>query len=203
MSAVSGFSSLPIVNPSAGTISNLSNNANISIPASSLNKADAMNSSLNSGSIPAVKPNFANRIGNTTVNLAKGAVNSTVTATRDMGNIIANDVLPKPEPLSTKLLRNRLLGAIVVGGFVNGINTAVKMAKGDYTQEQAVKAVIQDTSMGAITGLTFSGTMGLTASTLGRFIGGVPLSITALALGTLASIGITELVRENIPYFKK
>lgn len=187
--------------PIMGSVSSACNNA-IPVP-TPLNKADCINSTVSTGGIPAVKPNLMNRIGTSTANAARGAVNSTVTATREVGNVIAKEVLPTPEPLSVKLMRNKFLGAVLVGGFVNGITTAVKVAKGEVAQDQAVHAVVRDTSMGAITGLSFASGMGLTASTLGRVIGGVPLSIAALTIGTLASIGVSELVKDNISFFNK
>lgn len=204
MSMIGGIPSGSIIssNPGIGSVSNLSNAANTNFNTSYLNKADGMTSTVASGGIPAIRPNLLNRIGTSTVSAARGAVTSTVSATREVGNVLVNDVLPKPEPLSAKLMRNKLLGAIVVGGFVNGINTAVKVVQGEYTREQGVKVIAQDTAMGAISGLAFAGTMGITASTLGRVMGGAPLSIAALALGTLASIGITSMAREYIPFFK-
>lgn len=182
--------------PNMGNISGAVNTS-VSTP---LTKADFMKSTVNAGGIPAVKPNLANRIGSSTVNIAKGAVNGTVAATREVGNTIVKE-LPKPQPLSGRLMGSKLISALVVGGLVNGIKTSVKVARGEYTQEQAVHAVIKDTSLGAISGLTLVGSMGLTASTLGRVVGGVPLSLAALTIGTVASLVVTDLAAKNIPFF--
>ncbi|RYX91435.1 hypothetical protein EON78_06715 [bacterium] len=201
MTMIGGVPSTPIITsqPTMGSALNVSGAANITT--SPLNRADGMTSTVNTGGIPAIRTNLVSRMGSSTVNVARGAVNSTVSATREFGNVLANEVLPKPEPLSSRLLRNRLLGAVVVGGFVNGVNTAVKVVRGEYTREQGVNAIIKDTGMGAITGLALSGSMGLTASTIGRFVGGVPLSMIALTIGTLTSIGVSSLVKEYIPFF--
>lgn len=182
--------------PSIGNMSGALNTAT-STP---LTKADFMKSSVNAGSIPAVKPNLVNRIGSSTANVARGAVNGTVSATREVGNTIVQE-LPKPQPLSGKLMGTKLISALVVGGLVNGIRTSVKVARGEYTQAQAVHAVARDTTLGAISGLTLVGSMGLTASTLGRVIGGVPLSLAALTIGTVASLLVTEVATKNIAFF--
>jgi hypothetical protein len=180
-------------------IGSISNMANVS-SSTPLTKSDSISSSINSGTIPAVKPNLVNRIGNTTANVAKGAVNGTISATREVGNVV-KDTLPKPEPLSAKLIGNRFVAALVVGGLVNGIRTTVKVARGEYNQEQAVHAVMKDTALGAISGVSLVGGMGLTASTLGRIMGGVPLSLVALTVGTVASMMVTDLVTQNIDFF--
>lgn len=165
-------------------------------------------SQINSGAIPAVRPGLISRISSSTANIATGArnaassaVNSTISATRDAGNVIANDILPKPEPLSTTMMRNKLLSGILVGGFINGVKGMVKVINGQTTRDQALQSIFRDTTMGAIGGLSFAGGMGATASVLGRFMGGVPLSIAGLAIGTLATIGATEFVKAEVPAF--
>ncbi|MBC7475486.1 MAG: hypothetical protein H7263_14445 [Candidatus Sericytochromatia bacterium] len=166
---------------------------------SGLSKSDSMSSKFNSGEIPAVRSGLINKLANAPGNIARG----TMSAAGDFGNVIANDVLPKPEPLSTTLLRNKFLGAILVGGFINGLQGLVKVATGEYTRDEAVHQVAKDTSMGAISGLSFASGMGITASVLGGImgIGGVPLSIAALTIGTLSSMGAAKLATTYIPFF--
>ncbi|MFN8579167.1 MAG: hypothetical protein U0354_20245 [Candidatus Sericytochromatia bacterium] len=169
------------------TISSAIADTPISTP---LKKPDSMSSTVNTGTIPA-RSNLVNRIGSSTIN-----------ATREVGRTVT-DTLPKPEPLSGKLIGNRFISALVVGGLVNGIKTTVRVARGEYSQEEAVHAVTRDTALGAISGITLAGGMGLTASTLGRVIGGVPLSLAALTIGTLASMFATDLVAKNVSYFSE
>ncbi len=177
---------------------------------SGLSKSDSMSSKFNSGEIPAVRSGLINKLSNAPGNIARGTLDvagnigrGTMNAAGDLGNVIANDVLPKPEPLSTTLLRNKFLGAILVGGFINGLQGLVKVATGEYTRDEAAHQVAKDTSMGAISGLSFASGMGLTASVLGGVmgIGGVPLSIAALTIGTLSSMGAAKLATTYIPFF--
>lgn len=167
------------------------NNTNINTSINSnLSKADIVSNTVNTGNIPAKGNIFSN------------AGNSIVGATKNVGNVIAKDVLPKPEPISTTLLRNKFLSAIVVGGITNGVKGVYKVIKGDYTREEAVKSIAKDTAVGIATGIGFAGGMGLTASALGRVMGSVPLSITGLVVGTIFSIGASEFMN-NVVFNKK
>ncbi len=181
-----------------GTVSNAVNQSANNV--SALTKSDTLTTgSVSSGSVPAVKTGLVGNIARGASTVANGAVNGV----KGFGNVIANDVLPKPEPLSTTLLRNKFLAAVFVGGLTNGIRALVKVAKGEYNQDQALQTVAKDTGMGAIAGLSFASGMGATASVFGGLfgMGGVPLSIAALTVGTLATIGVTELAKAYIPFF--
>ena len=90
-----------------------------------------------------------------------------------------------------------------MGVFVNGIHSLVKVAKGEIAQEEAGKQVVKSTGMGAVAGLSFASGMGFTASTIGKVVGGVPLSILGLTFGTLASIAAVDLVENNVDFFSK
>jgi hypothetical protein len=151
-----------------------------------LKNPDKLSNTVNTGSIPA-KSNIITNTGTAIVG-----------ATKNVGNIIAKDVLPKPEPISTTLLRNKLLSAIVVGGITNCVRGIYKVIKGDYSKEDAVKKVGQDTATGIVTGLGFATGMGLTATSLGSFMGAVPLSITGLVMGTLFSIAASEFMNNVV-----
>jgi hypothetical protein len=167
---------------------------------SALTNSDSLaTGSVSSGAIPAVKTGLVGSIAKGASNVASGVANGA----KDFGNVIAKDVLPKPEPLSTTLFRNKFLSAVLVGGLTNGIRAIVKVAKGEYNQDQALHAVAKDTGMGAIAGLSFASGMGASASIFGDLIGvgGVPLSLIALTVGTLATIGATELAKAYIPFF--
>lgn len=179
-------------------VSNLVEGAEVS---SILSKNDAMSSSVNTGTVPASKINLVGKIANTTSTIAKNTVSTTVNATRQMGTVITNEVMPKPEPLSATIVRNKFLSAVLVGGFVNGVTAVAKVAQGQYTQEEAKKAVVKDTTLGAVSGLSFASGMGLTATAFGRVMGGVPLSLAALTVGTLASLFTTQFVKSNVDFF--
>lgn len=170
-------------------------------PSPSIARDSISSTNVNTGSVPAIKQGLVSNLANGTRNVVKAGASGTINATREFGNVIANEVLPKPEPLSTKLIRNKFLTGIFVGGFVNGVNAAVKVAKGEYSQDQAMSKVMRDTTLGSASGLAFATGMGATASTLGRFVGGVPLSILGLTFGTLASIATNELLKDKVDEF--
>lgn len=170
-------------------------------PSNLINKDLITSTNINSGSVPAIKQNLVSKLATGTGNMVKAGASGTLNATREFGNVIANEVLPKPEPLSTKLLRNKFLTGIFVGGFVNGVGAVVKVAQGEYSQDQAVNKVMRDTTLGSVSGLAFATGMGATASTLGRVVGGVPLSILGLTVGTLASIAANELLKDKVDQF--
>ncbi|MFN8671246.1 MAG: hypothetical protein U0457_04075 [Candidatus Sericytochromatia bacterium] len=163
-----------------------------------LSKNDAVSSSVNSGSVPANRVSIGTRLANTSSAIATGTVN----VTREAGRVITQEVLPTPEPLSVRLMRNKFLSAILVGGFVNGVTTLLKVNDGKYTVDQAKHEVVKNTAMGAVSGLSFASGMGLTASVLGKAVGGVPLSLAALTVGTVASYFSTELLKNQVNYFK-
>lgn len=163
-----------------------------------LSKNDAISSSVNSGSVPANRVSIGTRLANTSSAIATGTVN----VTKEAGRVITQEVLPTPEPLSVRLMRNKFLSAILVGGFVNGVTTLLKVNDGKYTVEQAKHEVVKNTAMGAVSGLSFASGMGLTASVLGKAVGGVPLSLAALTVGTVASYFSTELLKNQVNYFK-
>jgi hypothetical protein len=176
---------------------------------SNLIKADNLSmANISSGEIPAVRAGLVSKLSNSSTNMIRGArnftssaVNSTISTTKEFGNVMANEVLPKPEPLSTTLMRNKFLSAVFVGGFINGIRGVSKVIKGETDNEQAFHSVIKETALGAIGGLSLAGGMGATASVFGNLMGKVPLSIAGLAVGTIAAIGVTELVKATIPAF--
>ncbi|MFN4149960.1 MAG: hypothetical protein ACK4IX_03370 [Candidatus Sericytochromatia bacterium] len=166
-----------------------------------INRDLVTSSNVSTGTVPAIKQNLVSKLATGTGNVVKAGASGTINATREFGNVIANEVLPKPEPLSTKLIRNKFLTGIFVGGFVNGVNAVVKVAQGEYSQDQAMSKVMRDTTLGSASGLAFATGMGATASTLGRFVGGVPLSILGLTFGTLASIAANELLKDKVDEF--
>ena len=170
---------------------------------SPLMRNDAIKSTIPTGEVPAIKQGLVGKMTSGAASAVNTTINTTINATKEVGNVIANEVLPKPEPLSTKLIRNKFLSAVLVGGFVNGIHSLVKVAKGEIAQEEAGKQVVKSTGMGAVAGLSFASGMGFTASTIGKFVGGVPLSILGLTFGTLASIAAVDLVQDNVDFFSK
>jgi hypothetical protein len=176
---------------------------------SSLIKADALSASnISSGEMPAVRAGLISKLSGTTTGLIKGAgkvastaVNSSISATKELGNVIFDEVLPKPEPLSTTMIRNKFLSGIIVGGFLNGMRGLAKVVEGEANQDQAVQTVVKETTIGAIGGLSFAGGMGATASIFGKMLSKVPLSIAGLTVGTIAAVGVTELLKATVPAF--
>lgn len=185
----------------ASTASVVPQENSISQPSPSIARDSIAPTNVNTGSVPAIKQGLVSKLATGTGNAVKAGASGTINATREFGNVIANEVLPKPEPLSTKLIRNKFLTGIFVGGFVNGVSAVVKVAQGEYSQDQAMNKVMRDTTLGSASGLAFATGMGATASTLGRVVGGVPLSILGLTFGTLASIAANELLKDKVDEF--
>ena len=203
MSGISNTTALTsIANSSLSNFSNaqpIEEAIQASSVSSALNKNDSIKSSVSTGTVPATRLTLSNKISNTTSSIA----NNTVTLTRNTNKFLETNVMPKAEPLSVTLVRNKFLSAVLVGGFVNGITTLMKVSEGKYTPQQAQKEVVKNTAIGAFSGLTFATGMGATASLIGRFAGGVPLSLAALTVGSIASYFSTEFVKNNVAFFSE
>jgi hypothetical protein len=175
-----------IVGTNSQLVSSQIANSTVSRTNSALSNSDSIISTVNTGTVPA-RGNIISNTGSAIVG-----------ATKNVGNVIAKDVLPKPEPISTTLLRNKFLSAVVVGGITNAVRGVYKVLKGEYSKEEAVEKVGKDTAVGIATGIGFASGMGLTATALGSVMGSVPLSITGLVIGTIFSIGASEFMNNIV-----
>lgn len=172
----------------------------------SLVKADTLTTSnINAGSIPAVKTNISGKPGpvsgviNGVSRAASAAVNTTVNTTKEVGSAIKNDILPQPESLNATAIRNKFLSAIIFGGVMNGVKAIVEVGKGEVSSKEATAKVVKETAMGAATGVAFVGGMTATSAIFGTFMSGLPLSVVTLLLGSVAAVGVTEVIKTLFP----
>lgn len=92
--------------------------------------------------------------------------------------------------MGINVLKSGGIGALVTGG-VSTIQNVVKLAKGEQTGAGATGSIVADTVGGLVagTGATLVGGLGTLA--LGALkVGGLPLTIAGVALGTVGAVGL-------------
>ena len=147
------------------------------------------------------------QVSTTAQTTTTGATPATETVTNTVGSTVTkvssgqklkdvmDEVLPKPEPFSMNVLGKQMLRGVIFGVVFNGIKSGIYIATGQWSGGQAWQYTLRDTIKGAVGGAGFGLGLGLTTMALTPLgIGGIPLTIAAMAGGALASFGSLQLL---------
>lgn len=131
---------------------------------------------------------------------AGGATVAATTGKSGLGSSIKNmidEVLPKAEPVSMKLLGKRVLASMAFGIVGNTIKSGYYIATGKWSGGQAWQFMLRDTVKGAVGGAAFGLGLGLTTMALTPLgVAGIPLIIAGMAGGSVASLGSLQLLAQ-------
>lgn len=108
-----------------------------------------------------------------------------------------DEVLPKAEPASAKLLGKRVLASMAFGIIGNTIKSGYYIATGKWSGGQAWQFMLRDTVKGAVGGAAFGLGLGLTTMALTPLgVAGIPLIIAGMAGGSVLSLGSLQLLAQ-------